>query len=315
MEIVVEGHARADLAPTFDTIVPIDLTTVQYLQQYLGEGAGTGGGGKPVAGLAALQQRLITAASKTAITTIGRNPMVAPYSETYDGTGTALLVLRNWPIVSVSQVQIFGSGWPWGGWGGCFTVQPVFPSQPQVIPVANQPNGQPGYIFDGRQGTVILVGGYCFPYGVRNVNVNYLAGFTETFPENQTITGGTVTLNNGSTWVANVAVAYAASGVLLTLITSGSPAAGQYTVSPLGVYGFSSADEADLVTVTYQFGQPPYDLQDAVCEIAAVEYRRLQHIDQDSQAMAEATTSFTRLAIPRLASMRLEQYKSKIPAM
>jgi hypothetical protein len=243
---------------------------------------------------------------QTCLTATGRNLFVAPYNDTYDGTGTALLTVRQWPIISVSLLQIFGSGWAWGG-------QPVFPSQPQVIPAANQPNGQPGFIFDGRMGTVILVGGYCFPYGVRNVNVQYIAGFTETFPENQTITAGTVKLNN-SPIVANVSVAYANTGVLLALVPS-APAVGQYTVSPAGVYGFNPTDEGELVTVTYQFGQPPYDLQDAVCEIAAIEYRRLQHLDQDSQAMAEATTSFTRLAIPRLAAQRLESYKNKIPAM
>ena len=292
---------------------PIDLTTVAYLQQYLAQGPNSGGGGNPVTGNPSLQQTLVTAASKTARTTIGRNPMVAPYIETYDGTGTPLLVLRSWPIISVSLVQITGyTGFCFPGFG----YQPVFPVQPLTIPASV--NGQPGYIFDSSQGTIILVGGYSFTYGTRNILVNYLAGFTETFPENQTITGGTLTLNNAATFVANFGVVYAQgpnAGTALTLITSGSPLQGQYTVSPLGKYGFNSADEGLLVTVTYQFGQPPYDLQDAVCEIAATEYRRMQHIDQDSQGMAEATTSFLRLPIPRLAALRLEQYKNKIPAM
>ena len=81
---------------------PIDLTTVAFLQQYLAQGGNTGGGGQAVTGNAPLMQRLVTAASQTARTTIGRNPLVAAYNETYDGTGTGLLTLRNWPVIAVS---------------------------------------------------------------------------------------------------------------------------------------------------------------------------------------------------------------------
>ena len=284
---------------------PIDLTTLAYLQNYLAFGTSTAD--------SAQLQRLITAASQTILTYTGRKLFVYPFSETYDGTGTALLTLKNWPIVAVTLVEIYASCGPWGGGG--FQVQPVFPVQPQVIPPSQ--NGQPGYIFDPSAGTIILIGGYSFAYGTRNVKVNYVAGFTETFPENQTVTAGTVTLNNQSAFVQDFGVVYAtgpSAGTALTLVAS-SPAQGQYTVTPLGVYGFNAADNTVLVTVTYQFSQPPYDLQDACCEIAAVEYRRIQHLDQDSQAMVEATTNFSRLSIPRLAQLRLDQYKNRLPAM
>jgi hypothetical protein len=287
---------------------PIDLTTVAYLQQYIG--AAQQGTSADVSNF--FLQRLVTAASKTAQVYCGRNFFVTPrVGDLYDGTGTQILVLRYWPIILITNLQVQGyAGWC-GGWSGS---QPVFPSQPFVIPPSV--NGQPGYVFEPGSGTIRLVGGYTFPYGSRNVSVNYLSGFTETFPENQTITTGTVTLNNGATFVQNFGVVYASGpnvGKVLQLVPS-APAAGQYTVSATGVYGFNSADNALLVTVTYQFGQPPYDLQDAVCEIAASEYRRTQHIDQDSQVMGESTISFARLAIPRLAQMRLEEYKNRLPA-
>ena len=295
---------------------PIDLTTVPYLQQYIGAQQQNSSADVSNGWL----QRLVTAASKTATIYCGRSFFVVPrIGALYDGTGTPILVLRDWPIISISNLQIQGyTGWIGGAW---FGAQPIFPVQPFVIPPSV--NGQPGYVFESGAGTIRLVGGYTFCRGERNVSVSYLSGFTETFPENQTIvpnaaaTGYTVALNNGATFVADFGVVYAAgasAGTALQLVSGVPPAEGQYTVSSTGVYGFNSADDGQLVTITYQFGQPPYDVQDAVCEIAAVDYRRTQHLDQDSQNMGESTVSFSRLAIPRLAEMRLEQYKNRLPA-
>jgi len=104
------------------------------------------------------------------------SPLVAQvqYSETYDGTGTDRLFLKNWPIVSVSLLQI-----------GMVQI-------PQSGAI-----GQAGYVIDGsgkslalRNGAgnsvsgILTVGffttvgrGYKFVEGIQNVQVNYTAGF------------------------------------------------------------------------------------------------------------------------------------------
>jgi len=68
-----------------------------------------------------------------------------------------------------------------------------------------------------------------------------------------TPTGGghTVTVGNHTTFVADLGVAYAASGAMLTQV-AGSPVAGQYSVTS-GVYSFSSADAAMPMLITYSY--------------------------------------------------------------
>lgn len=65
--------------------------------------------------------------------------------------------------------------------------------------------------------------------------------------------GHTVTVGNHATFVADLGVAYAATGTMLTLVAS-APAAGQYTVnSGTGTYTFSAADANAALLFTYSY--------------------------------------------------------------
>jgi hypothetical protein len=66
-------------------------------------------------------------------------------------------------------------------------------------------------------------------------------------------TGHTVTVGNHASFVADLGVAYAATGTMLTPVTSG-PAVGQYTVnSATGVYTFSAGDANAALLFTYSY--------------------------------------------------------------
>src|SRR5579875_2359148 len=70
--------------------------------------------------------------------------------------------------------------------------------------------------------------------------------------EPQTITSGTATATN-TTGFQDLSVMYAASGVPLINIGTGTPTAGQYTVSAGGVYTFATADDAAPVLLNYTY--------------------------------------------------------------
>ncbi len=63
----------------------------------------------------------------------------------------------------------------------------------------------------------------------------------------------TVTVGNHATFVADLGVAYAATGAMLTPVTSG-PAAGQYSVNAsTGVYTFAAGDASAALLLTYSY--------------------------------------------------------------
>ncbi|HLG86254.1 MAG TPA: hypothetical protein VKZ79_03555 [Alphaproteobacteria bacterium] len=64
----------------------------------------------------------------------------------------------------------------------------------------------------------------------------------------------TVQVANHATFAADLGVAYAASGVMLTTVAPGSEATGKYSVnSATGTYTFSSGDANAAILVTYSY--------------------------------------------------------------
>jgi len=255
-----------------------------------------------------LVQQLITAASQQMIAYMSRNPCVATYTEVRDGNGNDSLSLWNWPIISVSALTIADQRFSWNG-------DPVWPLSGNPETISSSTNAiTPGFIVDSGPAYTaparITLVGYRFTRGRSNVTIKYQAGYTQTFGETQTIAAGTVTLNNAATFVANFGVSYA-NGTAFTLVAT-APAAGQYTVSAKGVYGFNAADNTQAVTVTYQFGQVPYDLVQACNEIVGQDLRRRSHIDEDSVVVAAQSTNYSRLAIPRKTQMVLDTYRQRM---
>jgi hypothetical protein len=255
-----------------------------------------------------LVQQLITAASQQIIAYIARNPLVASYTEVRDGNGNDSLSLWNWPIVSVSGLTIADQRF-------CYNGDPVFPLSGNPATISPSTNAvTPGFIVDSGPAysapSRITLVGYRFTRGRSNVKVTYRAGYTQTFPEAQTITAGTVTLNNAATFVADFGVTYA-NGTAFTLVAT-APTVGEYTVSAKGIYGFNAADNTQPVSTLYQFGQVPYDLVQACNEIVGQDLRRRSHIDEDSIVVAAQNTNYSRLAIPRKTQMVLDTYRQRM---
>jgi hypothetical protein len=65
-----------------------------------------------------------------------------------------------------------------------------------------------------------------------------------------------ITAANGATFSQDLGVYYSASGLPLTAITTGTPAAGQYKLGTGGVYTFSSADNVSgySAILNYEYG-------------------------------------------------------------
>src|SRR6266576_6563819 len=81
---------------------PADLTTVAQVQLQ---------GGFPQSQDPLLLQAMVTAISRHIYTRTGRRVLNGTQSltDTYDGTGSDKLFVRDWPIQAVTEIKVFGS--------------------------------------------------------------------------------------------------------------------------------------------------------------------------------------------------------------
>lgn len=138
---------------------PIDLTTVQDVKDWLATNTQISNAND------LLLQRLITAGSKFVLNYIGRSSLdPTVYDDRYDTGVQNFLVIRNWPVISVTSIQFAGR-------------EITSPA------TGNPPNN--GYLLEpppvggGQQRLTIC--GYALPRGRSTVRVQYTAGF-ETIP-------------------------------------------------------------------------------------------------------------------------------------
>lgn len=134
---------------------PIDLTTVQDVKDWLSTSSQLSNANDIII------QRLITAASKFVLNYIGRSSLdPTVYDDRYDTGVQNFLVIRNWPVISISSIQFAGHE------------------------VTNQATGNPptdGYLLEpppvggGQQRLTII--GHTLPRGRSTVRVQYTAGF------------------------------------------------------------------------------------------------------------------------------------------
>jgi hypothetical protein len=264
-----------------------DLTTFAAVNNWLEGGASAD---------QSIIQSAITGYSSYILTRTGRRYLggFQTYTERYDGNGSDLLQLRNYPILAVASVQV-GSN--------------IIPQTPDYI--------QPGWGLDqgGSQAAIVMVGSnvepqsnwagqtpwgnngspgawghygecaYRFTRGRMNVLVSYTAGtILDAMAEIQTVPPSspyTVTAINASTFWQDLGAAIASTGA--------TPA---YTVTN-GVYTFTAAAAGQQVALNYSYGGVPLDLQQAVTEIVATNYKRRSWMDQRSQIQPGiGTTTF-----------------------
>lgn len=125
-----------------------DLTTLANVRQYLNSTGVTANATDD-----ALLTRLVSAASAFVQRWLDRDFLLASYVETRSGTGTTLLIPRQFPVVSVTQLSIDGVS----------------------IPARGSSVIASGYFFDDDY---IYLNGYEFSRGRANVVITYQAGYS-----------------------------------------------------------------------------------------------------------------------------------------
>ncbi len=304
----------------------IDLTTVAAVNAILEQAANVD---------ASEVQREITAYSQNILTRTGRGFLsgVRSYSERYNGNGSTELPVRNYPILAVASVTVNGIVIPpspdFIQSGYCIDTEG---SICNIAIVGGQGGG--GTLGWGDDRWAVRPGGwgsygnapplgqapYRFVQGTQNVAVQYTAGYTISVPsEAVTVptTPGpyTVAVANANTFYADAGVTLA-DGTPLTPVAS-SPGPLEYVAPtfgsvPRGTYTFNPSQQTAVVNISYSYGAPPFDLQEACARLVAQMYRKRTWIGQNSQVQPNVgTTAYSALEVEVGTAATIERYKMR----
>lgn len=270
----------------------LDLTTIEAAAAWSGLPANTTAASDTIG-------RLVSAASQMIYGFLGRPYLFSrAMTERYDGTGGYRIMLRQFPITSVTAVSVDNV---------------LIPASPTPGPGAAQPNGflvEPwdGYS-PGRMQSLDLFG-YGFNRGRQNVVVSFVAGYlaTEAATPDAAAYQATVTAPNGP-WAVDAGVTFAATGAALTLVT-GTPATGQYALvrGEAGKYQFAAADAGKGVLISYSY--IPFDIFQCCTELVGERYAYKAHIGQVSKTLGgQETVTFSQADMPATMKLALQPYR------
>ena len=232
--------------------------------------------------------RLVSAASATVTKYLGR-PFIGStlVTERYDGRGGDSLSLRHGPVSSVVSINF----------GGVSITTPA---------TGNPPTG--GYLLDNSSltGRVVLTD-TLFTTGKLQVQVSYWAGWQVAAEPHV----AAATVKPTLTWTTDAGVTYA-SGAAMTAVAA-NPAVGQYVVNA-GVYSFNATDVTNAAAVLITYGTVPYDVEQAVIELAGETYKRADRIGLNSKTLAgQEIISFSQLPMGRAIQDSLNRYRRLAP--
>lgn len=240
---------------------------------------------------------LITSMSNAVTAALNRQSCLLSrtFTDYYDGWGDAKKMLRNWPVTSVSAVAVDTASIQLAtGNAVGFLLQPwdgSLPGMPQMVALR----------------------GRTYTPGTQNVAITYQAGYLIA-SEAQTIpaTPFQITVDQPSgPWAENASVINANTGVALTKIASGTPAAGQYTVAA-GVYQFAAADTGIPVLISYSFIPAP--LNQGACEMVGEAYVYRGRIGHRSQTIpGPQTMAFDLSRMTAAIQVLIQQYNMVVP--
>ena len=266
---------------------PSDLVTLAMLKAWLNIPAAS-------ADDAALGV-LITQISRKMITQTNRNSLVPKaFTETLDGSGKTALMLRNYPVTSLTSLAVDGVSIP------------LAPSVTSNGYVLEQPDQEP----PGQRQTLSLRGS-CFNRGVQNVSISYVAGY-QVAAEAAVAAATVVAQQPYGHWVSDLGVKNAATGAALTKVATGTaPLSGQYALTDQtktqGGYVFAAGDAGLAVLLSYGF--VPADLAQAAMEWAAERYKYRDRIGMQSKSLGgQETTSFAISDTPKFIKDAVQQY-------
>lgn len=243
-----------------------------------------------------LLTRLIAQASRAIYAYLTTNTLfLQSFSDAYDGVDNTRLILKEWPVISVSSLYINGSS---------VTAAPAQPQQGAGYRVENYngvPPGQPQAldVFCNR-----------FWKGHQNIYVTYSAGYAVTNEAHTIPATSTYTITVNQTyggWGQDDGV-QSAAGVVFTAVI-GTPAATQYSVDPAtGIYTFNAANANTPMLISYSF--VPADIEQACIEMVAERYMYKQRIGQKTKQLSGSeTASYDLSAMSEYVQMLLQPYK------
>lgn len=283
-----------------------DLTTVANFRAY-----------SPSGGSDALIQSAITRMSRFVLAALNRPSLVPQnYKEQYDGTGTVMLVLPNFPVLDNPLLTLVICG--------C-NIQMA----PQIANNGGTSyiNGCPfGFRYQSWNGIppgiaadVELVGGALYIPGRQNVVVTYKAGYQ--------VTGEALTIEATSytpiapygIWATDQGVTYTSSGLSLTPMPAGTIlAAGQYIppapdiTVPVLNYTFAAADIGQQVLINYGF--IPAEVEQLMIDLTMERLAYRGRIGIRSQALAgQETITYDTSGLTSYIQSELCQYFNPIP--
>ena len=265
------------------TLAAGDLTTPQNVATWLAN---------PPALPNTLLTQLVTRMSNMIYSKLSRAKF---YSQTitrvFDGVGNYQLVLPDYPVTSVVQVQMGAANIP--------------PTPLPTLALNNSisyPNSFGyGYRFvpwsgnlPGENAVLEFVNGFFWP-GVQNIKVTYVAGY---LIQNEAwivpATPYEIIVNQPSgTWSADNGVYYSVNGVAGGKLTpvAASPMTGQYIPPPdanPGLYTFSMGDAAANLLINYSY--IPSDVEEACIQMVAERYSYRNRVGEISKSLGGQET-------------------------
>jgi hypothetical protein len=222
-------------------------------------------------------------------------------TETRDGPGGNMLVLRQWPVISVTSLAIAD--------------QPI-PQRSSVCAAGWAVEAWDGTP-PGRAQTLSLQG-WCFGLSLpgatnaQNVQIVYQAGY-QVSAEPQTVTNASATvLAPYGAWASDMGMSYA-DGTPLTAVV-GPPAVGQYQLTPCqpGSYTFNVGDDGAAILISYGF--VPADLADACIELVGERFKYAQRIGETNHSLGgNETVGFNTTRFTPLIAALLQPYRNLLP--
>lgn len=265
--------------------------------------------------------RFITALSNMALSYMQRPAItLTTYNEYQSGVGNNIMMLRNWPIIAVTGIQISNASFAFGGnqFGSSGVASP-----PILIPQALS-FGQAGYFLTPWDGSLpgrpqnVSLNGYGYPRGTNNILFTYKAGYCiqnelRNVPASTAYTllplvpNGPLSQDDGVTY---------ANGTALTKVAS-NPAQGQYSfvqdpATGIATYTFAAADAGAAVLLSYSF--IPSDLENAVIDMIGERFKYLSRIGETSHSIAgQVTVAFNTKPLTDFDMLSLNPYKKAFP--
>jgi hypothetical protein len=242
--------------------------------------------------------RIIDAASQFVLGWLNRDSFQArEYTQNFRGNGKTSMLLRNWPVLSVTSVGVGG----------------------QSIPAASAPvNGLPGsgyLISDPRNAPQSLeLFGYGYYQGAPS-QIVYTAGFRTSqstiIPEvADGATYAVITPNSDGCWSADLGVSI--DGVDAPLSDTGTPDPGQYAVDEWGTYSFNAADVGKTAIMSYDY--TPWAVSFAVTELIGEWYKRKDRIGVLSKTLGgQETVTFSQKDMNDSIRGSLQLYNNVVP--